>query len=555
MSTHTDSRQIFRVIVPLADHTDLGGGGSGSSPTDAKLTYGDGPLLGTVKVVPIYWGDYWTPPVPPAAASAGYQLALSLNGFFDFILTSQLMDMLQEYSTKKTLISYGQRIQSVFIAGQPGTLTTSGTREIADADIQAALKGWIAATTVPVNDANTLYFVYLPSGLICTDPTGAQSCIKMCGYHWQIDKKIFYAVVPYVTCSGCQFGGSAVLDYLTKVSSHELAESITDPNPWSGWNDSANGEIGDICNSVTSRLGGYWVQSLWSNSQSACSLHLQPTVQSIAVAANADDRLEVFALSTFNSVNHIWQIVPNGDWSLWASLGGTELRQIAFERNQDGRLELFALGGNRAVYHLWQSVQNGAWTDWSPLAGDDLQQIVVGKNADGRLELFALGGDHSVYHVWQLVPNGDWGDWSPLGGTDLKEITVATNADGHMELFALGGDRSVYHIWQLVPNGNWGDWSPLGGTDLKEITVANNADGRLELFALGGDRSVYHIWQIVPNGDWGNWSPLGGTVLKAITVASNADGRLELFAVGGDQITYHIWQAEPNGDWVDWTIL
>ena len=51
-----------------------------------------------------------------------------------------------------------------------------------------------------------------------------------------------------------------MLDALSSVCSHEVAEAITDPVPGSGWYDDANGEIGDICARQNKRLGAYEVQ-------------------------------------------------------------------------------------------------------------------------------------------------------------------------------------------------------------------------------------------------------------------------------------------------------
>src|SRR6267378_2342537 len=80
---------------------------------------------------------------------------------------------------------------------------------------------------------------------------------------------LYYAVVPYPNCSGC-LGDLQPLDALTSVSSHELAEAVTDPVPGQGWYDDANGEIGDICAWQNKKLGVYEVQLLWSNRAKAC---------------------------------------------------------------------------------------------------------------------------------------------------------------------------------------------------------------------------------------------------------------------------------------------
>jgi hypothetical protein len=247
---------IPRKIVPLVHPGHL----PAAAPI-AQLNYHGGAVLGAVQIVPIYWGAVW-------ADAEGSLLATQLDAFFDFILTSSFMDLLGEYSTATTTIGPGTRLASVKVSGsEPGTATPTG-RRVTDDQIQQALQGWITDGTIPAVTANTLYFVYLPPN--CVSVLGSdESCQVFCGYHNHANKTIFYAVEPYITCLGCTFG--TILDSLTKVNSHELAEAITDPALDAWFEDSRGGdEIGDICNTSTTHLGGYLVQNQWSNAQSAC---------------------------------------------------------------------------------------------------------------------------------------------------------------------------------------------------------------------------------------------------------------------------------------------
>ena len=62
--------------------------------------------------------------------------------------------------------------------------------------------------------------------------SGDRSCSKFCGYHNAVGNG-FYTLIPYATCGSCVFPGD-FLDALAEVSSHALAEAITDPalNCW-----------------------------------------------------------------------------------------------------------------------------------------------------------------------------------------------------------------------------------------------------------------------------------------------------------------------------------
>jgi hypothetical protein len=220
-----------------------------------QLTYRNGPLLTNVHAFTLFWGKAWQDATNSAVAN-------QMNEFFDFVLTSKLMDQLSEYSVEGKSIGQGTRTGSL-------TLTTSepGTK-VQDRAIQEMLQAEIAAGTLPAKNANSLYFVFLPPGTQ-VEQGGAASCTDFCGYHDATSDGIFYAAMPFPNCTGCE-GGMTTLDALTSTSSHELCEAITDPIPGQGWYDDANGEIGDICAWKTKKLNGFTVQLEWSNAAEAC---------------------------------------------------------------------------------------------------------------------------------------------------------------------------------------------------------------------------------------------------------------------------------------------
>jgi hypothetical protein len=223
------------------------------------LTYRNGPLLTSVQVFTAFWGSAWN-----QAPNSG--LMANINAFFDFILSSQLMDQLGEYSVAGQTIGHGSRIGSTVLT------SPKPAASVKDAAIRALIQQEISAGTLPATSASTLYFVYLPPGVTVVDGKSA-SCKDFCGYHDTFTNSagnnVYYAVMPYPGCSGCT-GGLAPLDALTSTSSHELCEAITDPVPGQGWYDDNNGEIGDICAWKTRKLGNYTIQLEWSNKAGAC---------------------------------------------------------------------------------------------------------------------------------------------------------------------------------------------------------------------------------------------------------------------------------------------
>src|SRR5438093_1057649 len=92
----------------------------------AHLTYHNGHLLTTVEVYTIFWGAAWQQP-----AQGG--LVSQVNQFFDFILTSSLIDLLAEYSVPGQTIGPGRRIGTITITtSEPG----GGNGQVTDAQIQ-----------------------------------------------------------------------------------------------------------------------------------------------------------------------------------------------------------------------------------------------------------------------------------------------------------------------------------------------------------------------------------------------------------------------------------
>ena len=171
---------------------------------------------------------------------------------------------------------------------------------LTDADIQAELTSWITNNNLPVN-LNTEYFVLTPPNVgSCFDSTSIDcSFSSYCGYHDSITingQLTTYADLPYLYgSSGCDIdvstGSSAYpqnfgypnpgfIDSEVSVFSHELSETMTDPDPNGssfGWMDSGGNEIGDKCayiyggadsgtyTGLNSDATGYWNVQLGSD--------------------------------------------------------------------------------------------------------------------------------------------------------------------------------------------------------------------------------------------------------------------------------------------------
>lgn len=259
-----------------------------------KMTYGGGPMIQHVKVFDVFYS-----PGNPNVAKFG--------DFYTAVTQSAHFDMLSEYNVTNYKISRGSYIGK-FEDTHPNPATITAI------DPQQYLAGLIAAGKVPAPDNDTYYMLYFPSNIdpLFVDGT-THSCITArtyCAYHNSYQQAggqlVRYGVMPDVNANGCAggCGNGQPFDNLTLVSSHELIESVTDPDNNTAWVDRANacspsGEIGDICAtggaSEVGTMTGFTVQKEWSNALGQC------------VVSNPNIVINDFSLGAASTVN-----VPQG---------------------------------------------------------------------------------------------------------------------------------------------------------------------------------------------------------------------------------------------------
>jgi hypothetical protein len=211
----------------------------------------------------------------PRVSVLAPHLRQTIDDFFTYILKSPFMYSMAEYG-----IGYGDYLGSVFPVPANGMTTNPTT----DAQIRAALAQWIEDGTVKapnaIPGADVLYFIYLSAGVSVTKGTEV-SGTDFAGYHSfftpaNLVSPVYYAVVPLPNAPLPGTGGESIADALTRISSHELAEAVTNPDQ-SGWTDfvgpEPRAEIADLCQTDTTvNMNGFAVTKLWLNSQNGCAL-------------------------------------------------------------------------------------------------------------------------------------------------------------------------------------------------------------------------------------------------------------------------------------------
>ena len=259
-----------------------------SAPAGAHLTYYGGKVISNVNVIQVLYGSgTYTPEVQNTAAP-------SIASFYAGVTNSSYYDWLTEYNTTINAAN-----------GQPGTQQTIGRGSFAsqvqitpaaanngatvdDRNIQAELHTQIIAGHLPTPNGNTLFAVYFPANKTITQG-GGSSGVTFCAYHGTVAQgttpEFYYSILPDFTTGGMTSGCGTGTRFQneTSVSSHELVEATTDAEvglastyaPPLAWYDSANGEIGDICNGQQQNITGgdgrvYTVQQEFSNRQNNC---------------------------------------------------------------------------------------------------------------------------------------------------------------------------------------------------------------------------------------------------------------------------------------------
>lgn len=217
------------------------------------VNYYAGPVLPSVKIAVVIWGS-----------AVNAKTVHGITPFLTAMANSTYLDQLTQYSTNITGINgmpgTDQIIGRGNVLGQFKITPKNTATVLSDGAVRKELKGQIASGAVPAADLDTLYMIYFPSNVTIT-LGGSKSCVQFGGYHLATSasvtpSNIFYAVIP-----DCSQGFASQ----TIVSSHELAEAITDAIPTPGthpaypqaWNTANGFEIGDLCqgNLTTLRAG------------------------------------------------------------------------------------------------------------------------------------------------------------------------------------------------------------------------------------------------------------------------------------------------------------
>jgi serine protease len=251
LSAHTSDPAQVRVAA--RPH---GGAIAAANPHD--LIYHGGPVENAPRVFVVYWG--WT------SDPSGEKPYLS-----------SLLSSVGGSSWLSTVGQYGGGDTGNLLAGTWADSASVPTRPT-DAQVQAE-----ARKAAGHFGTGTSYNVEI----VVATPTGHSESgfgTQFCAYHGDIsaDPNVTYTYLPYMTDAGAACGENAVngglaglLDGVSIIEGHVLAESITDPL-FNAWIDANGFEISDTCawvnlaDVVMPSGRTFAMQPLWSNAAGGC---------------------------------------------------------------------------------------------------------------------------------------------------------------------------------------------------------------------------------------------------------------------------------------------
>lgn len=245
----------------------------------SNLSYHGGPVMAqTTNIFAIFW--------EPSGSVVSSTYSSLIQRFFSDAHGSVYYQILQQYHQ-----SNGSGPVTATLAGTFVDTHAYPSNPIFDSDIQNEVtsaqkaKGWTSST-------NNIFFVFTARNENeCFDTTQSQCTFTtFCGYHNFFNTNTIYAYIPYTGTNLAACGAPRTpnndidADSSINVSSHELAEAVTDPL-LNAWFDASGNEIGDKCNfnfDTTNSANGdtilnghpYEIQKEWDNAKRACELNI-----------------------------------------------------------------------------------------------------------------------------------------------------------------------------------------------------------------------------------------------------------------------------------------
>jgi len=238
---------------------------------DILLSYGNGPVLVTPTAYVVFWGY------------TKYGDANNVKALEESYLGAMGGSGHNNIYTQYYEVSGGKNVYITNPSSQYAGAWEDDTDSVPSrpTDAQVAAEAVRAVSHFGYN-ANASYIVATPHG---RSTSGFKT--QWCAYHSATTSGghlISYTNLPYMPDAGANCGANIITppsdetgtdEGVTIVGGHEYGESVTDPNPPTGWYNNQQGEIGDICawqNIQNDPFGSssYTSQPMFSNATQSC---------------------------------------------------------------------------------------------------------------------------------------------------------------------------------------------------------------------------------------------------------------------------------------------
>jgi hypothetical protein len=453
----------------LQAHAAEGAGGAGGDGNVTSEQDGGGPVLNSARISLVFWGSAWS---SAATSPTAQQFASALTD----TVAGPWGTQLNQYHG----IGPGAVDQVVVYTSSnpPAHFVESDIKSFVDARINDG-------TVIDANPAvQRVYAVLLPTGHSSSDTSFVG---RHQNYFRQNGDAVYYA---WVTNDGTLTGGNSI----PKVFSHELAETLSDPDVSTGPTtitlNNDGDEIGDVCNNTFMTVNGHAEEAYWSQADNRCVI---PRWQQLpAVAGNpaliqgrfgSKGNFELLTPEAAGGLFHAWRNNDNSfmPWS-GAIPFGQGLGQVSgvtmIESNygSPGNLEVVCNAGGQ-LYFFWRDsgplfIWNGPFEIEPGLGVTGNPVLIQGRFGNkGNFELVAPLATGGLAHFWRNNddPKMPWSGAIPFG-QGLGQVSGVTmiesnyGSPGNLEVVCNAGGQLQFFWRDSGPAFHWNGPFPIRAT-------------------------------------------------------------------------------------------
>ena len=302
--------------------------------------------------------------------------------------------------------------------------------------------------------------------------------VSFCSYHGTIANvpgygEVYYTVMPDFTpaAGGC---GTDPVEFhdATSVLSHELVETITDPEvglatgnaPPLAWYDNNNGEIGDICNAQQGTVTGsdgvnYVVQTEYSNALVNCVVNNSSVMTAPAITSGSSVSIAAGSAGSF-------AVTSTGSPPPVLTGSGALPSGVTFVDNGNGTAALAGTpaSGTAGTYALTLTAHNGVGSDATQAFTLTVSQAPAITSASSASLTVGAAGSFTVTTTGLPKPT------LTASGTLPSGVTFVDNGNGTAALGGTpaSGTAGTYALTLTARNG-------VGSDAMQAFTLTVNS--------------------------------------------------------------------------------